>query len=65
MNLYESGALKLIKDIENNKTNVSPEEIAPDVDKDEILPGIKYDSSKDPEIGGSDDSTELKKHKAY
>src|SRR5574344_680667 len=59
MNLYESGALELIKDIENNKTDVSPEEIAPDVDEDEILPGIRYDSSKDPEAGGSDDSTGL------
>src|SRR5574344_1164316 len=59
MKLYESGALELIKDIENNRTNVSPEEIAPDVDEDEILPGIRYDSSKDPEAGGGDDSTGL------
>ena len=46
--LIEGSALDLIKDIENDDTNVSPEDIAPSIENKPIS-GIEYDSSKDPE----------------
>ena len=46
--LREGSALELIKDIEKGETDVSPEDIAPEIENRPI-DGIVYDASKDPE----------------
>ena len=60
--LKEGSALDLLKDIEKDNTNVSPEDIAPEL-KNEPIDGITYDSLKDPEQALNE--SVLKEGKSY
>lgn len=51
--LIEGSALELLKDIEKDNTEVSPEDIAPEIENRPVA-GVVYDSSEDPEIHRND-----------
>lgn len=47
------GALELLKDMEAGETDVTPEDISPDLDQNILADGIPYSQKKDPEVNGT------------
>lgn len=56
------GALELLKDMEAGETDVTPEDISPDLDQNVLADGIPYLQKKDPEVNGT--LTESRKNRA-